>query len=140
MIKYNVIEFYGIYYKFGVNLVRRFRVLNNIPKCWEEVTSCVTQHGTYESGTTTIYQSRTTKKYYMVRYFDGCFSQMYAKVNGIDWHRLKDELLGFWKSTDAMRHEMWNRCYDGEMTYKEKNIREQRIRDKAKDLLIKLVG
>lgn len=140
MIKYSVTKFYGIYHKFEVNLVRRFRVLHDVPKCWEEVTSCITPHGTYESGSTTIYQSKTTKKYYMVRYFDGCFSQMYAEVNGVDWHRLKNELSAFWQSTDTMRHEMWDRCHNGEMTYKEKNIREQRIRDKAKDLLIKLVG
>lgn len=140
MIKFSVIGFYGIYYKFDVKLARGFRVLNKIPKCWKEVTSCTTSHNTYESGTTTIYHSKTTKKYYMVRYFDGCFSKMYAEVNGIDWYRLKDEISSFYKSTDAMRHEMWYACENGEMTYKEKNIREKRIRDKAKDLLIKLVG
>lgn len=102
--KYNVIEFHGIAYKFGVDLIRRFRVLNNIPKCWEEVTSCTTSHGTYESGLTKIYQSKTTKKYYMVRYFDGCFNQMYAEVSGVDWHKLKSEIEGLWSSTNPMRH------------------------------------
>lgn len=140
MIKYSVTSFYGIYHKFDVNLVRKFRVLRDVPKCWEEVTSCVTQHGTYESGSTTIYQSKATKKYYMVRYFDGCFSKVYAEVNGVDWHRLKREISAFWNPINTMRHEMWDRCENGEMTYKEKNIREQKIRDKAKDLLIKLVG
>ena len=42
MIKFSVIDFYGIYYKFDVKLARGFRVLNKIPKCWKEVTSCTT--------------------------------------------------------------------------------------------------
>lgn len=138
--QYKVIEFYGINETFNVNLVRKFRVLHNTPKCWEIVTSCTTPHGRYESGTTTIYQSKTTKKFYMVRYFDGCFSQMYAEVNGVDWVDLKKQISDFWSSTEQMRKEMWNRCHDGEMTYAEKNIRENRIREKAKDLLVRLVG
>lgn len=140
MSKFNVIEYHGIYHKFGVDLVRRFRVLHKVPKCWEEVTGCVTQHGTYESGSTTIYQSKTTKKYYMVRYFDGCFSQMYAEVSGVDWRTLKSEIEGLWGSTEQMRHEMWERCQYGEMTYLEKNVRTQMIRNRAKDLLLRLVA
>ena len=106
MFKFSVINFYGINHKFDVNIVRRFRVLNNVPKCWKEVASCTTIHGIYESGTTTIYQSKTTKKYYMVRYFDGCFNEMYAEVVGVDWHALNKEMKAFWESIRPMWSDM----------------------------------
>lgn len=138
--KFNVTDFYGLYVKFSVNLVRRFRVLHNIPKCWVEVANCTTQHGTYESGNTTIYQSQTTKKYYMVRYFDGCFNQMYTEINGVDWCRLKSELDDFWKSKRVINNEMWSLCENGEMTYREKNVRYSRMKEEAKDILLRMVA
>ena len=49
MFKFSVINFYGINHKFDVNIVRRFRVLNNVPKCWVQIASCTTAHGMYES-------------------------------------------------------------------------------------------
>ena len=80
--------------KYDVKLARRFRVLNSLPKCWEEIGSTTTAHGHYETGITKIYQSKGTKKYYFVRYFDGCFNEMYAETIGVDWRALKDAIKG----------------------------------------------
>ena len=140
MFKFSVINFYGINHKFDVNIVRRFRVLNNVPKCWKEVASCTTIHGMYESGTTTIYQSKTTKKYYMVRYFDGCFNEMYAEVTGVDWHALNKEMKAFWESIRPMWSDMLHSENNGEMGHMERYIRHNRLRNKGRDLLAKLVG
>lgn len=138
--KINVIEFFDVYVKFGVNLVRKFRVLHTLPNCWEEVTSCTTEHSAYESGITTIYQSKTTKKYYMVRYFDGCFNQMYAEVSGIDWKQLKNTIHDFWKVQSLIHKEMWHLCDSGEMTYKEKNIRVGKMRKQSELILLGMVA
>lgn len=139
--QYKITEFQGIYNpNISVTLVRRFRVLHNLPKYWEEVCCCTTPHGTYESGLTTIYQSKTTKKFYMVRYFDGCFSQMYAEVNGVDWCEIKREMDVYWHSKDVAMRSMWDACHNGEMTYREKNIRVERMRKEAKDLLMRLAA
>lgn len=139
--QYKITEFQGIYNpNISVTLVRRFRVLHNLPKCWEEVCCCCTPHGTYESGLTTIYQSKTTKKFYMVRYFDGCFSQMYAEVSGVDWREIKREMDVFWRTKDVAMRSMWDACHNGEMTYREKNIRVERMRNEAKDLLMRLAA
>ena len=140
MMKFSVIKFYGIDHKFDVNIVRRFRVLNNIPKCWIQVASCTTAHGMYESGVTTIYQSKTTKKCYMVRYFDGCFNQMYAEVVGVDWDALNKEMKAFWESVKPMWSEMTHNQNNGEMGRMERYIRKNRLRNKGRDLLAKLVG
>ena len=140
MMKFSVIEFYGIDHKFDVNIVRRFRVLNNIPKCWIQIASCTTAHGMYESGVTTIYQSKTTKKCYMVRYFDGCFNEMYAEVVGVDWHALNKEMKAFWESVKPMWSEMIHNQNNGEMGRMERYIRKNRLRNKGRDLLAKLVG
>ena len=140
MFKFSVINFHGINHKFDVNIVRRFRVLNNVPKCWKEVASCTTIHGMYESGTTTIYQSKTTKKYYMVRYFDGCFNEMYAEVVGVDWHALNKEMKTFWESIRPMWSDMLHSENNGEMGHMERYIRHNRLRNKGRDLLAKLVG
>jgi hypothetical protein len=80
--------------KYNVKLAHGFRVLNSLPKCWEEIGSTTTAHGHYETGITTIYQSKGTKKYYFVRYFDGCFNKMYAGTLGVDWRTLKDAIKG----------------------------------------------
>ena len=140
MFKFSVIKFYGIDYKFDVNVVRRFRVLNNIPKCWIQIASCTTAHGMYESGVTTIYQSKTTKKCYMVRYFDGCFNEMYAEVVGVDWDALNKEMKAFWESVKPMWSEMTHNQNNGEMGRMERYIRKNRLRNKGRDLLAKLVG
>ena len=140
MFKFSVIKFYGIDYKFDVNIVRRFRVLNNIPKCWIQIASCTTAHGMYESGVTTIYQSKTTKKCYMVRYFDGCFNEMYAEVVGVDWDALNKEMKAFWESVKPMWSEMTHNQNNGEMGRMERYIRKNRLRNKGRDLLAKLVG
>ena len=140
MMKFSVIKFYGIDHKFDVNIVRRFRVLNNIPKCWMQIASCTTAHGMYESGVTTIYQSKTTKKCYMVRYFDGCFNEMYAEVVGVDWDALNKEMKAFWESVKPIWSEMTHNQNNGEMGRMEQYIRKNRLRNKGRDLLIKLVG
>ena len=140
MMKFSVIKFYGIDHKFDVNIVRRFRVLNNIPKCWIQVASCTTAHGMYESGVTTIYQSKTTKKCYMVRYFDGCFNEMYAEVVGVDWGALNKEMKTFWESVKPIWSEMTHNQNNGEMGRMERYIRKNRLRNKGRDLLAKLVG
>ena len=140
MFKFSVIKFYGIDHKFDVNIVRRFRVLNNIPKCWIQIASCTTAHGMYESGVTTIYQSKTTKKCYMVRYFDGCFNQMYAEVVGVDWDALNKEMKAFWESVKPIWSEMTHNQNNGEMGRMERYIRKNRLRNKGRDLLAKLVG
>ena len=140
MMKFSVIKFYGIDHKFDVNIVRRFRVLNNIPKCWIQVASCTTAHGMYESGVTTIYQSKTTKKCYMVRYFDGCFNEMYAEVVGVDWDALNKEMKAFWESVKPIWSEMTHNQNNGEMGRMERYIRKNRLRNKGRDLLAKLVG
>lgn len=140
MFKFSVINFYGIDHKFDVNIVRRFRVLNNVPKCWKEVASCTTAHGMYESGTTTIYQSKKTKKCYMVRYFDGCFKKMYAEVVGVDWDALNKEMRSFWESIKPMWRDMLHSENNSEMGHMERYIRHNRLRNKGRDLLIKLVG
>ena len=140
MMKFSVIKFYGIDHKFDVNIVRRFRVLNNIPKCWIQIASCTTAHGMYESGVTTIYQSKTTKKCYMVRYFDGCFNEMYAEVVGVDWGALNKEMKTFWESVKPMWSEMTHNQNNGEMGRMERYIRKNRLRNKGRDLLAKLVG
>lgn len=140
MFKFSVIKFYGIDYKFDVNIVRSFRVLNNVPKCWVQIASCTTAHGMYESGTTTIYQSKTTKKCYMVRYFDGCFNEMYAEVVGVDWDVLNKEMKAFWESIKPIWSEMTHNQNNGEMGRMERYIRKNRLRNKGRDLLAKLVG
>ena len=140
MFKFSVIKFYGIDYKFDVNIVRSFRVLNNVPKCWVQIASCTTAHGMYESGTTTIYQSKTTKKCYMVRYFDGCFNEMYAEVGGVDWGALNKEMKTFWESVKPIWSEMTHNQNNGEMGRMERYIRKNRLRNKGRDLLAKLVG
>ena len=140
MMKFSVIKFYGIDHKFDVNIVRRFRVLNNIPKCWIQIASCTTAHGMYESGITTIYQSKTTKKCYMVRYFDGCFNEMYAEVVGVDWDALNKEMKAFWESVKPIWSEMTHNQNNGEMGRMERYIRKNRLRNKGRDLLAKLVG
>ena len=140
MFKFSVIKFYGIDYKFDVNIVRSFRVLNNVPKCWIQIASCTTAHGMYESGTTTIYQSKTTKKCYMVRYFDGCFNEMYAEVVGVDWGALNKEMKTFWESVKPIWSEMTHNQNNGEMGRMERYIRKNRLRNKGRDLLAKLVG
>ena len=140
MFKFSVIKFYGIDHKFDVNIVRRFRVLNNIPKCWIQIASCTTAHGMYESGVTTIYQSKTTKKCYMVRYFDGCFNEMYAEVVGVDWDALNKEMKAFWESVKPIWSEMTHNQNNGEMGRMERYIRKNRLRNKGRDLLAKLVG
>ena len=140
MFKFSVIKFYGIDYKFDVNIVRRFRVLNNVPKCWVQIASCTTAHGMYESGITTIYQSKTTKKCYMVRYFDGCFNEMYAEVVGVDWGALNKEMKTFWESVKPIWSEMTHNQNNGEMGRMERYIRKNRLRNKGRDLLAKLVG
>ena len=140
MFKLSVINFYGIDLKFDVNIVRKFRVLNNVPKCWKEIASCTTAHGMYESGTTTIYQSKTTKKCYMVRYFDGCFNKMYAEVAGVDWDALNKEMRAFWESIEPMWRDMLHSENNSEMGHMERHIRHNRLRNKGRDLLIKLVG
>ena len=140
MFKFSVIKFYGIDHKFDVNIVRRFRVLNNIPKCWVQIASCTTAHGMYESGVTTIYQSKTTKKCYMVRYFDGCFNEMYAEVVGVDWDALNKEMKAFWESVKPIWSEMTHNQNNGEMGRMERYIRKNRLRNKGRDLLAKLVG
>ena len=140
MFKFSVIKFYGIDYKFDVNIVRSFRVLNNVPKCWVQIASCTTAHGMYESGITTIYQSKTTKKCYMVRYFDGCFNEMYAEVVGVDWGALNKEMKTFWGSVKPIWSEMTHNQNNGEMGRMERYIRKNRLRNKGRDLLAKLVG
>ena len=140
MFKFSVIKFYGIDYKFDVNIVRSFRVLNNVPKCWVQIASCTTAHGMYESGITTIYQSKTTKKCYMVRYFDGCFNEMYAEVVGVDWGALDKEMKTFWESVKPIWSEMTHNQNNGEMGRMERYIRKNRLRNKGRDLLAKLVG
>ena len=140
MFKFSVINFGGIDLKFDVNIVRKFRVLNNVPKCWKKIASCTTAHGMYESGTTTIYQSKTTKKCYMVRYFDGCFNKMYAEVVGVDWDALNKEMRSFWESIKPMWSDMLHSENYSEMGHMERYIRHNRLRNKGKDLLIKLVG
>ena len=140
MMKFSVIKFYGIDHKFDVNIVRRFRVLNNIPKCWVQIASCTTAHGMYESGVTTIYQSKTTKKCYMVRYFDGCFNEMYAEVVGVDWDALNKEMKAFWESVKPIWSEMTHNQNNGEIGRMERYIRKNRLRNKGRDLLAKLVG
>ena len=140
MFKFSVIKFYGIDYKFDVNIVRSFRVLNNVPKCWAQIASCTTAHGMYESGITTIYQSKTTKKCYMVRYFDGCFNEMYAEVVGVDWGALNKEMKTFWESVKPIWSEMTHNQNNGEMGRMERYIRKNRLRNKGRDLLAKLVG
>ena len=140
MFKFSVIKFYGIDYKFDVNIVRRFRVLNNVPKCWVQIASCTTAHGMYESGITTIYQSKTTKKCYMVRYFDGCFNEMYAEVVGVDWGALNKEMKTFWESVKPIWSEMTHNQNNGEMGRMERYIRKNRLRNKGRDLLAKLLG
>ena len=140
MFKFSVIKFYGIDYKFDVNIVRRFRVLNNVPKCWVQIASCTTAHGMYESGITTIYQSKTTKKCYMVRYFDGCFNEMYAEIVGVDWGALNKEMKTFWESVKPIWSEMTHNQNNGEMGRMERYIRKNRLRNKGRDLLAKLVG
>ena len=140
MMKFSVIKFYGIDHKFDVNIVRRFRVLNNIPKCWVQIASCTTAHGMYESGVTTIYQSKTTKKCYMVRYFDGCFNEMYAEVVGVDWDALNKEMKAFWESIRPIMSEIRHGENNGEIGRMERYIRHNRLRNKGRDLLIKLVG
>ena len=140
MFKFSVIKFYGIDYKFDVNIVRSFRVLNNVPKCWVQIASCTTAHGMYESGTTTIYQSKTTKKCYMVRYFDGCFNERYAEVVGVDWGALDKEMKTFWESVKPIWSEMTHNQNNGEMGRMERYIRKNRLRNKGRDLLAKLVG
>lgn len=140
MFKFSVIKFYGIDYKFDVNIVRSFRVLNNVPKCWVQIASCTTAHGMYESGITTIYQSKTTKKCYMVRYFDGCFNEMYAEVVGVDWGALNKEMKTFWESVKPIWSEMTHNQNNGEMGRMERYIRKNRLRNKGRDLLAKLVG
>ena len=140
MFKFSVIKFYGIDYKFDVNIVRSFRVLNNVPKCWVQIASCTTAHGMYESGITTIYQSKTTKKCYMVRYFDGCFNEMYAEIVGVDWGALNKEMKTFWESVKPIWSEMTHNQNNGEMGRMERYIRKNRLRNKGRDLLAKLVG
>ena len=140
MFKFSVIKFYGIDHKFDVNIVRSFRVLNNVPKCWVQIASCTTAHGMYESGITTIYQSKTTKKCYMVRYFDGCFNEMYAEVVGVDWGALNKEMKTFWESVKPIWSEMTHNQNNGEMGRMERYIRKNRLRNKGRDLLAKLVG
>lgn len=140
MFKFSVIKFYGIDYKFDVNIVRSFRVLNNVPKCWVQIASCTTAHGMYESGITTIYQSKTTKKCYMVRYFDGCFNEMYAEVVSVDWGTLNKEMKTFWESVKPIWSEMTHNQNNGEMGRMERYIRKNRLRNKGRDLLAKLVG
>lgn len=140
MFKLSVINFGGIDLNFDVNIVRKFRVLNNVPKCWKEVASCTTAHGMYESGTTTIYQSKTTKKCYMVRYFDGCFNKMYAEVVGVDWDALNKEMRSFWENIEPMWRDMLHSENYSEMGHMERYIRHNRLRNKGRDLLIKLVG
>ena len=140
MFKFSVIKFYGIDYKFDVNIVRSFRVLNNVPKCWVQIASCTTAHGMYESGITTIYQSKTTKKCYMMRYFDGCFNEMYAEVVGVDWGALNKEMKTFWESVKPIWSEMTHNQNNGEMGRMERYIRKNRLRNKGRDLLAKLVG
>lgn len=140
MFKFSVINFYGIDLKFDVNIVRKFRVMNNVPKCWKKIASCTTAHGMYESGTTTIYQSKTTKKCYMVRYFDGCFNKMYAEVIGVDWDALNKEMRSFWENIEPMWRDMLHSENNSEMGHMERYIRHNRLRNKGRDLLIKLVG
>ena len=138
--KFKVINFYGMYLTFSVNLVRRFRVLKSVPKCWEEICGCTTQHGTYESGNTTIYQSKTTRKYYMVRYFDGCFNEMYAEVSGIDWRSLTDNIKSFWTAQSSVQSEMRNLRRNGEISDAEENFRYARMRKNAENVLLRMVG
>ena len=90
--KFHVIEFGGIYKCFDVTMAHGFRVLHRLPKCWKEVSWCRTEHGQYNSGSTKIYQSKNTGKYYFVRYFDGCLNEMYAEVVGVDWIGLEDKV------------------------------------------------
>lgn len=79
---------------YNIQLVRGFRILHSYPKCWKEVLTCTTQHGMYESGITHIYQSTNTKKFYIVRYFDGCFNEMYSETIGVDWNVVKEKISG----------------------------------------------
>ena len=134
MFKFSVIKFYGVDYKFDVNIVRSFRVLNNVPKCWVQIASCTTAHGMYESGITTIYQSKTTKKCYMVRYFDGCFNEMYAEVVGVDWDVLNKEMKAFWESVKPIWSEMTHNQNNGEMGRMERYIRKNRLRNKGREI------
>ena len=87
MFSFRIDDLYGGSY--NINLVRGFRILHSYPKCWKEILTCATQHGMYESGITRIYQSTNTKKFYIVRYFDGCFNEMYSETIGVDWNAVK---------------------------------------------------
>lgn len=95
-----VISFHTIF-SFDVKLARSFRVLHRFPKTWYKVASCVTEHSAYESGLTNIYWSKNTHKFYMVRFFDGCFSEMYAETIGIDWTDLSKKMVKIKKSFDV---------------------------------------
>lgn len=90
MFNYKIDDLFGGSY--NITLVRGFRVLHSFPKCWKELLTCTTQHGLYETGITRIFQSENTKKYYIVRYFDGCFNEMYAETKGIEWADIKEAL------------------------------------------------
>ena len=76
----------------------------------------------------------------MVRYFDGCFNEMYAEVTGVDWHALNKEMKAFWESIRPMWSDMLHSENCGEMGHMERYIRHNRLRNKGRDLLAKLVG
>ena len=76
----------------------------------------------------------------MVRYFDGCFNEMYAEVVGVDWGALNKEMKTFWESVKPIWSEMTYNQNNGEMGRMERYIRKNRLRNKGRDLLAKLVG
>lgn len=124
-----VTSFHTIF-SFDVQLARGFRVLHRFPKTWYKVASCVTEHSTYESGLTNIYWSKNTHKFYMVRFFDGCFSEMYAETIGVDWADLnkkaEDVLKSFNADFQALR-----------TSYKNNKITREELEAKRLDLIHK---
>lgn len=131
MSKYKVIAFSNVDVDFDVELVRGFRVLHKMPKCWDKITNCKTCHGSYESGSTDIYMSKNTKKYYMVRYFDGCFSEMYAEVQGVNWEYLRDEVK---------KVLVENRVNRKGLDFKEKEERRMALRDLIAKKTLEIIG
>lgn len=136
MIDYKVIEFKGFWNEMSVKLVHKFRLLHKLPQCWKEITMCTTPHNDYESGITKIYQSQTTNKYYMTRYFDGCSNQMYAEVVGVDWCALQE----IYEQQNKEHNALYQLVRKGEIS-DDKYIAEYgQLREKTKRLIFGLIG
>lgn len=80
-LNYKNIKFISEYIEFDVyNNSRRIR--QNTPKTYKDIGGFIREHGTYESGCTTIYKNKNGVLY-LSSYVDGCFYEFYYRIKTI---------------------------------------------------------